>query len=43
MDELPNVLPHVRSISLHNELIPGASLPNKESHRLTPRENEESK
>ena len=43
MDELPNALPHVRSISHHIELIPGASLPNKETYRLNPQENEEIK
>ena len=43
VDELPNSLPPVRSISHHIELIPGASLPNKESYRLTPQENEEIK
>ena len=41
VDELPNALPPVRSISHHIELIPGSSLPNKETHRLTPQENEE--
>ena len=43
MDELPNVLPPVRSISHHIDLIPDASLPNKEAYRLTPQENEEIK
>ena len=43
MDELPNVLPHVRSISHHIDLIPGASLPNKAAYILTPQENEEIK
>ena len=43
VDELPNVLPLVRSISHHIDLIPGASLPNKESYILTPQENEEVK
>ena len=41
VDELPNQLPPVISISDHIELIPGASLPNKETYRLTPLENEE--
>jgi hypothetical protein len=43
VDELPNSLPPIRSISHHIDLIPGASLPNKAAYRLTPRENEEVK
>ena len=43
VDELPNYLPHVRSISHHIELIPGAILPNKVAYILTPLENEEIK
>ena len=43
VDELPNYLPPIRSISHHIDLIPGASLPNKAAYRLTPRENEEIK
>ena len=43
MDELKNNLPPIRSIIHHIELIPGASLPNKESYKLTPQENEEIK
>ena len=35
VDELRNELNPVRSISHHIELIPGASLPNKASYRLT--------
>ena len=40
-DDIPNGLPLVRSISHCRDLIPRASLPNKEPHRLTPIENEE--
>ena len=43
VDELPSDLPHVRSISHHIELIPGASLPNNKAYILTPLENEEMK
>ena len=43
VDELPNVLPPVRSISHHIDLIPGASLPNKAAYILTHQENEEIK
>jgi hypothetical protein len=41
VDELPNALPPIRSISHHIDLIPGESLPKKVAYRLTPRENEE--
>ena len=40
LDEFPNELPPVRSISHHIDLIPGASLPNKAAYKLTPLENE---
>ena len=43
VDELPNSLPPIRSISHHIDLIPGESMPNKATYRLTPRENEEVK
>jgi hypothetical protein len=43
VDEIPFSLPLIRSISHHIDLIPGASLPNKEAYRLTPQENEEVK
>jgi hypothetical protein len=40
VDELPCSFPPIRSISHHIDLIPGASLPNKATYRLTPQENE---
>ena len=43
VDELPRLLPSVRSMSHHIDLIPGASLPNKAAYRLTLQENEEVK
>jgi hypothetical protein len=43
VDELPCLLPPIRSISHHIDLIPGASLPNKAMYRLTLQENEEVK
>jgi len=43
VDELPNAFPAIRSISHHIDLIPGASLLNKETYILTPRENKEVK
>jgi hypothetical protein len=36
VDELPRSLPPIRSVSHHIDLIPGASLPNKATYRLTP-------
>ena len=43
LNELPNVLPPVRIINHHIDLIPSASLPSKAAYRLTPQENEEIK
>ena len=40
VDELPNELPPIRSISHHIDLIPSASLPNKVAYILTPQESE---
>jgi hypothetical protein len=36
VDELPHILPPIRSISHHIDLIPNASFPNKSTYRLTP-------
>jgi len=41
MDELPNALPPIRSISHHIDLIPRACLSNKAAYRSTPQENAE--
>jgi hypothetical protein len=43
VDELPRLLPSIRSVSHHIDLIPGASFPKKAAYRLTPQENEEGK
>lgn len=43
VDNLSDALPPKRSINHHIDLIPGESLPNKVSYRMTPRENEEIK
>jgi hypothetical protein len=43
VDDLPNALPPIRSISHHIDLIPRASFPNKATYRMTPQENEEIK
>jgi hypothetical protein len=43
MDELPRLLPPMRSVSHHIDIILGASFPNKVAYRLTPQENEEVK
>ena len=41
VDELPNALPPIKSISHHIDLIPRASLPNKAAYILTPQGNVE--
>ena len=41
VDDLPNELRPTRDISHQIDFIPGAILPNKAEHRLTPQENEE--
>jgi hypothetical protein len=43
VDELTHSLPLMRRMSHHIDLIPGASLPNKDAYRLTLQENEEVK
>ena len=40
-DNVQEGLPPVRQISHQIDLIPGASLPNKAAHRMTPTETEE--
>ena len=39
VDELPCLLPPIRSISHHIDIIREANLPNKATYRLTPQEN----
>jgi len=41
IDDLPNELPPMRSISCHMDLIPRVNVPNKTSYRMTAKENEE--
>ena len=43
VDDLPSELPLVSKISHHMDFIPGMSLPNKVSYKMTPQENEEIK
>jgi hypothetical protein len=43
VDELPHLLPLMRSVIHHIDLIPRASFPNKAAYRLMPQENEEVK
>ena len=40
-DNVPDGLPPVWKISHQMDLVPGASLPNKAAHRMTPAESEE--
>eukprot|EP00253_Pinus_taeda_P031257 PITA_31257 len=41
VDDLPDKLPHKRSISHHIDFIPGANLPNKAAYRMSLKDNEE--
>jgi len=41
VDDLPNALPLIISISHHIDMSPGASFPNKDAYRLTTKENGE--
>jgi hypothetical protein len=43
VDDLPCSLPPIRIISHHIDLIPGVSLPNKETYILKLQENEKSR
>ena len=43
VDEFPNSFPPIMSINHHIDLIPGASVPNNATYRLTARENKEVK
>jgi hypothetical protein len=40
VDELPHLLPLIRSVIHHIDLIPGDSFPNKTMYKLMPQENE---
>ena len=39
VDEFPNEMPLVRSISHHIDLIPRSNFPNTVAYRMTPKEN----
>ncbi|KAH9299560.1 hypothetical protein KI387_031242, partial [Taxus chinensis] len=43
VDDIPNELPPVKSISHHIDLILMANLPNKSTYMMAPKENEEIK